>query len=54
MKTRTIYIPKNSRTGKRRGFTIIGFEEKTDLEKAICSHVELFGYKTWWSTKNNS
>jgi hypothetical protein len=54
LNAKTVHIPKNSRTGKRRSFAIIGFENESDLKKALSSHVELFGCKTWWSTKDNS
>jgi RNA recognition motif-containing protein len=51
---KTVYIPLNSRTGKRRNFAIIGFQDETNLEKAITQHIHLFGCKTWWSTKDNT
>jgi RNA recognition motif-containing protein len=54
LKVKTVYIPSNSKTGKRRNFAIIGFENSEDLNKALVSHVELFGCKTWWSTKDNT
>src|SRR6185369_14373816 len=53
-KAKSIHIPLNSKTGKRRNFAIIGFQNHKDLEKALKSHVELFGCKTWWSTKDIS
>lgn len=54
MKAKSIYIPQNSKTGKRRNFAIISFQDQENLEKAIKSHVELFGCKTWWSRKDLS
>jgi hypothetical protein len=54
MKAKSIHIPKNGRTGKRRKFAIIGFKDQASLEKAISSHVELFGCKTWWSAKDST
>jgi RNA recognition motif-containing protein len=51
---KTIHIPVNSRTGKRRNFAIIGFQDTSSLEKAITRHIYLFGCKTWWSTKDNT
>jgi RNA recognition motif-containing protein len=50
---KTIYIPRNGRSGRRRGFAVIGFSSSKDLQKVLSSHVELFGSKTWWSTKDN-
>jgi len=52
MGAKSIHIPKNGRTGKRRSFAIIGFQNQESLEKALRSHVELFGCKTWWSAKD--
>jgi RNA recognition motif-containing protein len=54
LRVKTVYIPTNGRTGKRRNFAILGFENQEDLNKALLSHVELFGCKTWWSTKDNT
>jgi RNA recognition motif-containing protein len=54
LRVKTVYIPANGRTGKRRNFAILGFENQEDLNKALLSHVELFGCKTWWSTKDNT
>lgn len=54
LNAKTVHIPLNSKTGKRRGFAILSFKTQEDLTKAIFSHVELFGTKTWWSTKDNS
>jgi RNA recognition motif-containing protein len=51
---KTVYIPLNSKTGKRRNFAIIGFQDNTNLEKAITQYIHLFGCKTWWSTKDNT
>ena len=51
---KTVYIPLNSRTGKRRNFVIIGFYDNINLEKAITQYIYLFDYKTWWSTKDNT
>jgi RNA recognition motif-containing protein len=51
---KTVHIPVNSRTGRKRSFAIIGFENNTNLERAIMRHVYLFGCKTWWSTKDNA
>ena len=50
---KTVYIPRNSKTNRRRGFAIIGFSSQKDLQKALVAHVELFGLRTWWSTKDN-
>ena len=50
---KTVYIPRNSKTNRRRGFAIIGFSSQKDLQKALAAHVELFGLRTWWSTKDN-
>ena len=51
---KTVHIPTNSRTGKKRKFAIIGFETESDLANAINRHIYLFGNNTWWSTKDNS
>jgi hypothetical protein len=51
---KTIHIPTNSRTGRRRNFAIVGFQDANSLEKAITRHIYLFGSKTWWSTKDNT
>lgn len=51
---KTVHVPLNSHTGKRRKFAIIGFETELDLASAINRHIYLFGNKTWWSTKDNS
>jgi hypothetical protein len=51
---RTVHVPQNSKTGKKRNFAIIGFKNSTDLEKAITQYIYLFGCKTWWSTKDNT
>ena len=53
LKAKTVYIPKNSKTNRRRGFAIIGFSSQEDLQRALSAHVELFGLRTWWSTKDN-
>jgi hypothetical protein len=53
LKAKTVYIPKNSKTNKRRRFAIIGFSSQEDLQQALSAHVELFGLQTWWSTKDN-
>jgi RNA recognition motif-containing protein len=50
---KTVYIPRNSKTNKKRKFAIIGFKNQENLQKALSAHVELFGLKTWWSTKDN-
>jgi RNA recognition motif-containing protein len=54
LKVKTVHIPVNSGTGKRRNFAILGFESQEDLNRALTSHVELFGCKTWWSTRDNA
>jgi RNA recognition motif-containing protein len=54
MNAKSVHIPKNGKTGKRRNFAIIGFQDYNDLNKAVTSHVELFGCNTWWSAKNIS
>jgi RNA recognition motif-containing protein len=54
MEAKSVYIPINGKTGKRRNFAIIGFQNSKSLEKAISSHVELFGCKTWWSARNET
>jgi hypothetical protein len=54
MGAKSIHIPKNGRTGKKRSFAIIGFQSQNSCEKATTSHVEIFGCKTWWSTKDNT
>jgi RNA recognition motif-containing protein len=54
LKVKTVHIPVNSGTGKRRNFAILGFENQGDLNRALASHVELFGCKTWWSTRDNT
>jgi len=51
---KTVHIPTNSKTGKKRRFAIVGYEDNNDLDKAISSNVTLFGCKTWWSTKDNA
>ena len=51
---KTVYIPLNSKTGKRRNFAIIGFQDNINLEKAITQYIYLFDCKTWWSTKDNT
>jgi RNA recognition motif-containing protein len=53
LKVKTVYIPRNNKTNRRRGFAIIGFSSQDDLQRALAAHVELFGLKTWWSTKDN-
>jgi hypothetical protein len=50
---KTVHIPLNSKTGKKRRFAIIGFANDADLTKAIKKYISLFGNKTWWSTKDN-
>ena len=50
---KTVYIPRNSSTDKRRNFAIVGFSSQEDQQKALKAHVELFGLTTWWSTKDN-
>jgi len=54
MKAKTVHIPLNSKTGKRRKFAIVGFKSIDDMNIAITNHVFLFGNKTWWSTKDNT
>jgi hypothetical protein len=51
---KTVFIPKNSKTGKRRTFAIIGFKNEEDLIKALSMQISLFGCKTWWSTKDTA
>lgn len=51
---KTIHIPINSKTGKRRNFAIVGFNSLQDLTKAISSYIFLSEGKTWWSTKDNN
>jgi hypothetical protein len=51
---KTVHIPLNSRTGKRRRFAIIGFKDNDSLSKAITKHIFLFSCETWWSTKDNT
>jgi RNA recognition motif-containing protein len=51
---KTVHIPTNSRTQKKRNFAIIGFQDIDDLDKAITKHIFVFGCKTWWSTKDNT
>jgi RNA recognition motif-containing protein len=51
---KTVHIPLNSRTGKKRRFAIIGFKDNNSLSKAITKHVFLFDCETWWSTKDNT
>ena len=46
LKAKTIYIPRNRRTNRRRGFAVVGFGSQKELQKALSSHVELFGSKT--------
>jgi hypothetical protein len=53
LKAKTVHIPRNSKTNKRRRFAIIGFSSQEDLQQALASYVSLFGIKTWWSTKDN-
>ena len=53
-KAKTIHIPVNSKTGKKRRFAIVGFANKEDLASAINRHIYLFGNNTWWSTKDNT
>jgi hypothetical protein len=53
LKAKTVYIPRNSKTNKRRRFAIIGFSSQEDLQQALASHTSLFGLNTWWSTKDN-
>jgi hypothetical protein len=50
---KTIHIPINSKTGKKRRFAIIGFANDMDLSAAIKRHIFLFGNKTWWSIKDS-
>jgi hypothetical protein len=52
LEAKSVHIPKNGKTGKRRSFAIISFQNQKSLEKALKSHVELFGCKTWWSSKD--
>jgi hypothetical protein len=53
LQAKTVYIPRNSKTNKKRNFAIIGFKNQENLQTALSAHVELFGHKTWWSTKDN-
>jgi hypothetical protein len=53
LKAKTVHIPRNSKTDKRRRFAIIGFSSQEDLQQALASYVSLFDTKTWWSTKDN-
>ena len=47
LKAKTVYIPRNSKTNKCRGFTIIGFSTQEDLQQALAAHIELFDLRTW-------
>ena len=46
LRAKMVFIPKNSRTDRRKNFAIIGFGIQKDLQFALSSHIELFGTKT--------
>ena len=50
---KTVYIPRNSKTNRRRSFAIIGFSSLDNLQKALATQVRISDLHTWWSTKDN-
>ena len=45
-KAKTVHIPVNSKTGRKRRFAIIGFVNKEDLTNTLNNHIYLFGNNT--------
>ena len=45
---KSCYIPRNSKTGKRRNLAIVNFATAQDLEKAARKHIFMFGLKLRW------
>jgi hypothetical protein len=47
---KSCYIPRNSKTGKRRNIAVVNFATAKDLEKATRRHIFMFGLKLKWES----
>jgi len=54
LKPKTCYIPRCSISGKERGFAIVSFQNKIDLDKACTTHAKYLQFSLTWSKSNKT